>query len=58
MNEKIYTQADLVSMPHDEFQGFQMLLRARAYKLMGFHWKEFISVQQDFITGTIVFTWK
>ncbi len=58
MNRKVWTKLDLINMPQNEFECLQISLRARAYRLLGFNWKEWIMVTRDPLTDDITIEWE
>lgn len=44
-NKRIYTTQELVNMSTNEYKHFRIHIRARAYRLLGFNWKKWITVE-------------
>lgn len=55
--ERIFTKLEMVKMELNEFQCFEICLNARAFRLIGIHWKEWVTVEQD-INNNIIFRYR
>lgn len=58
MNRKIWTRQELISMDRNQFETICICLRAKAYRLLGFNWKKWISFTENQLTGDIEITWE
>lgn len=58
MTRHIWTRQDLVEMPASEFKTIQICLQAKAYRLLGFNWRKWITFTTDPVTESIVVEWE
>ena len=58
MNERIYTQEQLMKMPQNEYWFVNMCLRNRLYNLLGIKWDLWIEMERDPTTDTVIIRWE
>lgn len=57
MKRRVITRVELVNMSKNEFDGFQIMLRAKAYRLLGFNWTKWISFTENTV-GDLEVAWE
>jgi hypothetical protein len=57
LKTKVFTMAELIKMPTEEYRLFNICLKCNAFRLLGIFWKDYVNVFQE-INGDIVFNYR